>query len=595
MDSCCLTFCKKKKGRPRGITATRSGCKDITPYSVPFKDSCDISLLPFKGKQPLPVLKRKLQQKFKGQFRNILGQLCMILDYARSVHIRVSPDGVAHSFFISCTNKTLAAWFGMELQSVWAAQLINRRLWDLMELGVLVAADNGVWYSPFEGEPQARSYFMDDAYARSFFSLAKKENVLPECRWVLTPVTAEQGRKAVLKAEKKAKASKTFKEFLARLRKNCVSGKNVMVYHRTYGKGMGLSTKEFWHLVNGLYREASPWYNDLEKDIATLNSFDENKGEWAYNGDMNVKVTNSNFVSGMSFRVNTRLCGMKAHNGSRGRKKGSDRDKELVKDLGRDYITYDFHASILSLTRAMNRGIWAKPNADIYDELYMQMNGQRIPNGYARKQFKKEILSSYMPLSLDQAVNYAYRREVDAVTESLAEMTYGDKMFAPHSIKGKGKLIQKAKSLFCDDGSRLDLCYTTAKNLENLMGRGKATFMGKSRERLSAIHNAIVETVGAPFGSVIFEFESCLVTRLCLELRKALGCKVRNVFDAVYIPKTDKCGSEMDLKQLVEDDLMPKIFAEFHKKWMPAIQRRIDLATDRLEKWISSNKYRMAI
>lgn len=595
MDSCSLTFCKKKKGRPKGITTTRSGCKDITPYSVPFKDSCNISQLPLKGKQNLPILKRRLQGKFKGQFRNILGQLCMVVDYARSVHTRVSSDGVAHSFFISCTNKTLAAWFGMELQSVWAAQLINRRLWDLMELGVLIAADNGVWHSPFEDEPKARSYFLDDGFAKSLISLAKKEGVLPECRWVLTPVTEEQGRKAVVKAEKMAKKSKTFAEFLNRLRKNCVSGKNVMVYRRTYGRGMGLNTKEFWHLVNGLYREASPWYNDLEKDIRTLNSYDENQGEWAYSGDMNVKVTNSNFVSGMSFRVNTRLCGMKAHNGSRGKKKGSDRDKELVKDLGRDYLTYDFHASILSLTRAVHRGIWTKPTTDIYDELYMQMNGCRIPNGYARKKFKKEILSSYMPLSLDQAVNYAYRREVDALTESLAGWVYGDKLFAPHSIKGKGKLIQKAKSRFCEDGERLIMSYSIAKNLENLMGKGKADFNGSSRERLSGIHDAIVETVGAPFGSVIFEFESCLVTRLCLELRKVLGCKVRNVFDAVYIPKTDKCGNEIDLKTLVEDTLMPKIFAEFHKKWKNAIQRRIDLATERLEKWPVIHKYRMAM
>lgn len=162
MDSCSLTFCKKKKGRPKGITTTRSGCKDITPYSVPFKDSCNISQLPLKGKQNLPILKRRLQGKFKGQFRNILGQLCMVVDYARSVHTRVSSDGVAHSFFISCTNKTLAAWFGMELQSVWVAQLINRRLWDLMELGVLIAADNGVWHSPFEDEPNFQVSFRDE-------------------------------------------------------------------------------------------------------------------------------------------------------------------------------------------------------------------------------------------------------------------------------------------------------------------------------------------------------------------------------------------------------------------------------------------------
>lgn len=570
-------------GRPFGIHTKRQKSSDITRYCVPYKESCLLSQLPFAGDYRIPSLKTNFKKKFSKNYKAILGQICLIINYIFSVYTKSSKDGLNYSFFLPCTNSTLSMWFNLELHTVWASQLVNKRLWNMMELGIIVAADNGYWSSPFSGNPSARRYFINERFAKSVLQLARQERITLGCRWLLKPVSKEECDIAVKKAEDRAKHSKTFAKYLNTLKSECISGKHTMIYPK--GPGLNMSSKAFWHLVNGLFRQSSPWYNDLEKDISSLNSFEENKGAWAYSANMNVKTTTTGLISGMSFRTNTRLCGMQAHNGTHRMEKGSERDLELTQDLGKDYIKYDFHASILNLTKAIYAGSWSAPVGDVYNDIHIGAYGNKPRHGNDRKKFKFAVLSSYMPTSLKQATHYAYRRELAAVTGTLTELMGRDRLLAPYSNRGRKKLIAYAKQLHDCDGFNIDYGYETARNLEKMIEHGKQESMGSIRKDLYNLHESIVLNVGAPLGSVIFEFESCLITKLCLELRKRLNCTVRNVFDAVYVPKTKICTSIIDLKILIEEQLMPKIFDDFYKKWKDSIEKRISIAYDNLNRW----------
>lgn len=440
-----------------------------------------------RSDESLGFQKRYSHMLFRRGFHmrgDALRNQCTLLDYCLSLSTR-DKNGNNVPVTISTHNSKLIESLSRR-DGKSTPKSIARHILFAVRQGFLVPADNAD-YLPKE---RARRYYVNTAMVKAFFATLREEGRLPYTKaWQHTTDSPEIQRKVAMKANKKARKSKSANRMMSELVALCKVGKKVRICPTAYTT-LGLkNAREFLALVKAIYIENSPLYRDNVKLIEEHNAI---TADPAFHGSlrMNVHTSHNSIVTGAGYRATSLLSRMKAHTADyverdeRGRKfkrrghwEGSERQIYLDTAYGKgNYKIYDRKASIHVLNACVSRGEYVSDRAcDLYEKVY----GKPLPKD-ERRDFKIDVNRiCFEPTARDYASHRCRREELS--------------------------------------GSTRDYYYDAYVR------------------RYNELRGAYLSQIGDPVGTEIFGIEDNLMYGAMIYIRKKYGYQCGSIMDAVVV------------------------------------------------------------